>query len=92
MIHVTVRARCFVPGRVITASPRRRLDANPGNEFAEDIRAQLNSEPKRHAADPREYWVGACSSWWSADKWVLNGQEKTSIGHCKIYFDCKALF
>jgi SAM-dependent methyltransferase len=34
---------------------RRWLDANPGDEFAKDIRAQLTSEPVRYAAYTREY-------------------------------------
>jgi SAM-dependent methyltransferase len=34
---------------------RRWLDANPGDEFAKDVRAQLTSEPERYAADTREY-------------------------------------
>jgi SAM-dependent methyltransferase len=34
---------------------RRWLDANPEDEFAKDVRAQLTSEPKRHAAYTREY-------------------------------------
>ncbi len=34
---------------------RRWLDANPGDEFAKDVRAQLTSEPVRHAAYTREY-------------------------------------
>jgi SAM-dependent methyltransferase len=34
---------------------RRWLDANPDDEFAKDIRAQLTSEPKRYAATTREY-------------------------------------
>uniref|UniRef100_UPI00272EB82C SAM-dependent methyltransferase n=1 Tax=Geoalkalibacter sp. TaxID=3041440 RepID=UPI00272EB82C len=34
---------------------RRWLDANPGDEFAKEVRAQLTSEPVRHAAYTREY-------------------------------------
>lgn len=34
---------------------RRWLDANPDDEFAKDVRAQLASEPLRHAAYTREY-------------------------------------
>ncbi len=34
---------------------RRWLDANPGDEFAKEVRAQLISEPVRHAAYTREY-------------------------------------
>ncbi|MFA5430173.1 MAG: class I SAM-dependent methyltransferase [Candidatus Omnitrophota bacterium] len=34
---------------------RRWLEANPGDELAKDVRAQLNSEPERHAAYTREY-------------------------------------
>jgi SAM-dependent methyltransferase len=34
---------------------RRWLEANPGDEFAEEIRAKLTSEPKRYAAYTREY-------------------------------------
>ncbi|MUM77552.1 methyltransferase domain-containing protein [Pseudodesulfovibrio sp. F-1] len=34
---------------------RRWLDANPGDDFANDVRAKLTSEPKRYAAYTREY-------------------------------------
>ncbi len=34
---------------------RRWLEANPDDEFAEDIRARLSSEPMRYAAYTREY-------------------------------------
>ena len=34
---------------------RRWLEANPGDEFAKDVRAQLTSEPVRYAAYTREY-------------------------------------
>ncbi|MCL4837051.1 MAG: class I SAM-dependent methyltransferase [Thermoanaerobaculia bacterium] len=34
---------------------RRWLDANPGDELAEEVRAKLASEPARHAAYTREY-------------------------------------
>ncbi|UPU37388.1 class I SAM-dependent methyltransferase [Geomonas paludis] len=34
---------------------RRWLQANPGDEFAEDVRAQLTSEPVRYATYTREY-------------------------------------
>ncbi len=34
---------------------RRWLEANPNDEFAKDVRAQLTSEPKRYAAYTREY-------------------------------------
>ncbi len=34
---------------------RRWLEANPDDDFAKDIRAQLTSEPKRYAAYKREY-------------------------------------
>ena len=34
---------------------RRWLDANPGDELATEIRAQLNSEPERYATYTREY-------------------------------------
>jgi SAM-dependent methyltransferase len=34
---------------------RRWLEANPDDEFAEDIRARLSSEPMRYAANTREY-------------------------------------
>lgn len=34
---------------------RRWLDANPEDEFAKDVRAQLASEPLRHASYTREY-------------------------------------
>jgi hypothetical protein len=34
---------------------RRWLDANPGDEFAVEVRAQLTSEPGRYAAFTREY-------------------------------------
>ncbi|ADZ69937.1 SAM-dependent methyltransferase [Polymorphum gilvum] len=34
---------------------RRWLDANPGDDLAKDIRAQLSSEPERYAAYTREY-------------------------------------
>jgi len=34
---------------------RRWLEANPGDEFAKDVRAKLTSEPKRYAAYTREY-------------------------------------
>jgi hypothetical protein len=34
---------------------RRWLDANPEDEFAHEVRAQLDSEPTRYAAYTREY-------------------------------------
>jgi len=34
---------------------RRWLEANPDDELAEDVRAQLHSEPERYAAFTREY-------------------------------------
>ena len=34
---------------------RRWLEANPGDELAEEVRAKLSSEPVRHAAYTREY-------------------------------------
>ncbi len=34
---------------------RRWLEANPGDEFAKEVRAQLTSEPVRYAAYTREY-------------------------------------
>jgi len=34
---------------------RRWLDANPRDEFAKEVRAQLTSEPERYAAYTREY-------------------------------------
>lgn len=34
---------------------RRWLEANPDDQFAKDIRAELTSEPKRYAAYTREY-------------------------------------
>jgi SAM-dependent methyltransferase len=34
---------------------RRWLEANPDDEFAKDVRAQLTSEPERYAAYTREY-------------------------------------
>jgi hypothetical protein len=34
---------------------RRWLEANPGDEFAKEIRATLTSEPERYAAYTREY-------------------------------------
>jgi len=34
---------------------RRWLDANPGDEFTKEVRAQLTLEPKRYAAYTREY-------------------------------------
>ena len=34
---------------------RRWLEANPGDDFATNVRAQLTSEPKRYAAYTREY-------------------------------------
>ncbi len=34
---------------------RRWLDANPGDELANDVRARLTSEPERYAAYTREY-------------------------------------
>ena len=34
---------------------RRWLEANPGDELANEVRAQLTSEPERHAAYTREY-------------------------------------
>lgn len=34
---------------------RRWLEANPGDELAKEVRAQLTSEPRRHAAYTREY-------------------------------------
>jgi len=34
---------------------RRWLEANPGDEFAKEVRAELTSGPERHAAFTREY-------------------------------------
>ncbi|HPA28022.1 MAG TPA: SAM-dependent methyltransferase, partial [Acidobacteriota bacterium] len=34
---------------------RRWLEANPGDEFAKEVRAKLTSEPARYAAYTREY-------------------------------------
>ena len=34
---------------------RRWLEANPGDEFAKEVRAKLTSEPQRYAAYTREY-------------------------------------
>jgi len=34
---------------------RRWLEANPGDDFAKEVRAQLTSEPKRYVAYTREY-------------------------------------
>jgi hypothetical protein len=34
---------------------RRWLEANPGDELAKEVRAQLTSEPQRYAAYTREY-------------------------------------
>jgi len=34
---------------------RRWLEANPDDEFANDVRAKLTSEPERYAAYTREY-------------------------------------
>jgi len=34
---------------------RRWLEANPGDEFAKEVRAQLTSEPERYAAYTRDY-------------------------------------
>jgi len=34
---------------------RRWLEANPDDEFAQEIRSQLTSEPKRYAKYTREY-------------------------------------
>jgi len=34
---------------------RRWLEANPGDELAKEVRAQLTSEPERHAAYTREF-------------------------------------
>ncbi len=34
---------------------RRWLEANPDDEFAKDVRAQLTSEPERYATYTREY-------------------------------------
>lgn len=34
---------------------RRWLEANPDDDFAKDIRAELTSAPRRHAAYKREY-------------------------------------
>lgn len=34
---------------------RRWLEANPGDDFAREVRAQLTGAPKRHAANTREY-------------------------------------
>jgi len=34
---------------------RRWLEANPGDEFAKDVRDKLTSEPERYAAYTREY-------------------------------------
>lgn len=34
---------------------RRWLDANPGDDFAKEVRTQLTSEPERYATYTREY-------------------------------------
>ncbi|MCB8747072.1 class I SAM-dependent methyltransferase [Rhodoferax sp. U2-2l] len=34
---------------------RRWLEANPGDEFAPEVRAQLNAEPTRYATNTRDY-------------------------------------
>ena len=34
---------------------RRWLEANPGDDFAQEVRARLTSEPGRYAAYAREY-------------------------------------
>ncbi len=34
---------------------RRWLEANPGDEFTKEVRAQLTLEPARYAAYTREY-------------------------------------
>ena len=34
---------------------RRWLEANPDDDFAKEVRAQLTSEPKRYTAYTREY-------------------------------------
>jgi hypothetical protein len=34
---------------------RRWLEANPGDELAKEVRAQLTSAPRRYAAFTREY-------------------------------------
>jgi hypothetical protein len=34
---------------------RRWLDANPGDELAEEVRTSLTSEPGRYASYTREY-------------------------------------
>ena len=36
------------------------LEANPDDEFAKDVRAQLTSEPERYAAYVNT-WAGVCS-------------------------------
>src|SRR5512137_2429673 len=36
---------------------RRWLEANPDDDFAKDVRAELTSAPKRYAAYKREYLV-----------------------------------
>lgn len=37
---------------------RRWLEANPGDEWAKAVRAELTSEPERYAAYTREYLGG----------------------------------
>jgi hypothetical protein len=44
-----------VPSDVPSWLRRRWLEANPDDEFAKDVRAQLTSEPERYAAYTREY-------------------------------------
>jgi hypothetical protein len=34
---------------------RRWLEANPGDEFVPEVRAQLNTEPTRYATYTRDY-------------------------------------
>jgi hypothetical protein len=34
---------------------RRWLEANPNDEFAKEVRAELSSEPKRYVTYSREY-------------------------------------
>ncbi len=55
----------------------RWLEANPGDELAKEVRAQLTSEPERYAAYTREYlgWGVGVLGCVRADAAVMRGYD-----------------
>ncbi len=62
---------------------RRWLEANPDDEFTEDVRAKLTSEPRRYAAYTRDTWAGRVR----ADAAVMRWHSRRIInaeGHWRL--------